>query len=226
MEILISISIFILGFILVCHTPFLPIIRLYQHGFPSKVKIIRCFIGAWFKSLITLPFDLLAPVVVPLALIFTKWEDEKLPWLFRFWDNDAGPHGDVRTDDPNDGLGGWGLKPVPLEDTPEARAMCYWAPRHHPRSFYARFVWLGLRNRASYLSQLLGVKAEGDYKVWVKDKAKLYEVNGYYKYIEEITVGSFVIRLHYGYKVPTIPGEPKAAVTAVGFSFKRKVRIS
>ena len=201
MEILISISIFILGFILVCHTPFLPIIRLYQHRFPDKGKIIKCFIGAWFKSLIALPFDLLAPIVVPIALIFTKWEDEKLPWLFRFWDNDAGINGDVRTDDPNDGLGGWGLKHVPLEDTPEARAMCYWAPGHHPRSFYARFVWLGLRNRASHLSQLLGVKAEGDYKAWVKDKAKLYEVDGYYKYIEEIPVGSFVIRLHYGYKV-------------------------
>ena len=33
---------------------------------------------------------------------------------------------------------------------------CYYARGHHPRSFWARYVWVGLRNRASQLSKDLG----------------------------------------------------------------------
>ena len=119
-------------------------------------------IGAWFRSMLIMIPDMLSPIVVPIALIFTKWEDDKLPWLFRWWDNDASINGDVRTNDPNDGMSGWALKPVPSDDTEEARGMCYWAPGSHPRSFKARYVWLGLRNRASMLSMMLGKNPTGD----------------------------------------------------------------
>jgi hypothetical protein len=62
-----------------------------------------------------------------------------------WWDNDVSINGDHQV-------------PATLADTPEARAACYYAPGHHPRSFHARWVWLGLRNRASALAAMLGRK--------------------------------------------------------------------
>jgi hypothetical protein len=98
----------------------------------------------------------MSPIVVPFILIFTKWDAEKLPFLDSIWGNDSSINGDVR----DDGVGdGWGLKPVSLDpNSEEAIASCYWAKGHHPRSFYARWVWLGLRNRASALSSSLGLE--------------------------------------------------------------------
>lgn len=170
------------------------------------------------KSLLTLIPDLTAPVAVPFALLFTKWSDEHLPRLFWMWDNDASINGDVRTDDLTNEFGGWDLKPVPLDDIQESRDMCYWAKGHHPRSFYARWVWLGLRNRASALSQSLGTGVEGPATYESTRFGYVKSVNGKFRYFEVIPVGPVVIRLHYGYKVPHIPGESKAPPVAIGFS--------
>lgn len=92
--------------------------------------------------------NLLAPVVVPIALLFTKWEDERLPRWARAWDNDASINGDEFR-----WVDGKAL-PVSLSpDDQEAIASCYWAPGHHPRSYWARFVWLALRNRGKWAYQ-------------------------------------------------------------------------
>lgn len=210
-------------FVFVCHLPILPLIRLASFDVPNKVKIAKCFIEAWAKNVLTIIPDLLAPVVVPFALLFTKWEDEHLPRLFWWWDNDASINGDKRTDDPNDGLGGWTLKPVPLErDSAEAIAMCYWAPGHHPRSFYARWVWIGLRNRASALSQALGTDATGQTTVWSGSTWTIHQVEDKYRYYELLPVGSVAIRMHCGYKVPRIPTESMAPAVSIGFSLRKR----
>lgn len=221
MEILLSILVSIIFFMVIAHAPILPIIRVIQHDIPDKLKIIKCFIEAYFKTLIVLPFDLLSPIIVAIALLFTKWENDKLPKLFWMWDNDASINGDVRTDDPADGNQGWNLKTVPVENIPEAVDMCYWAKGHHPRSFYARWVWLGLRNRASALSEYMGTSISGDLEITKEANWSLHRISNTYRYYEIIPIGSFVIRVHCGYKIPKIPGELKAPVVSIGFSLKK-----
>lgn len=208
--------------VFLAHLPVIPLLRLIFLPVPNKSQIVKCFMKAWVRTLLVMPIDLLSPVVTPIALLFTRWEAEHLPKFFRWWDNDASINGDVRTDDLTDELGGWTLKPVPLEDTPEARAMCYWAKGYHPRSFYARWVWLGLRNRASSLSQSLGVQVNGDTEEWHGNTWKIIKVQEAYRYIEEIKFAGLILRMHYGFKVPRIPGEIKSPVVAVGFSLKKE----
>ena len=108
-----------------------------------KLRGSISLLGAACKGLLVLPANLLAPVVVPVALMFTPREANSLPKWAAWWNNDVSINGDHQV-------------PAPLEDTPEIRAACYYAPGHHPRSFYARWVWLGLRNRASALAVSLG----------------------------------------------------------------------
>lgn len=86
--------------------------------------------------------NLTAPVVVALALLFTKWEDENLPAWASWYDNDASINGDEFQ-----WVNGEAL-PVSLDkNDAHALANCYWAPGHHPRSYWARWKWAGLRNR-------------------------------------------------------------------------------
>lgn len=124
-----------------------PVLMLCALPIPMRHKLRGSVSLLWAacKGLFVLPADLLAPLVVPVALLFTPREADSLPRWARWWDNDVSINGDHQV-------------PAPLEDTPEIRAACYYAPGHHPRSFYARWVWLGLRNRASALSVALGHK--------------------------------------------------------------------
>jgi hypothetical protein len=174
-----------IGFVFVAHMPILPLIRLASLPVPDKGRIALCFMGAWLKNCLMILPDLLAPVVVPVALAFTRWDAERLPRPFVWWDNDASINGDVR----QGGL--WDLQPVPLErDNADAVAMCYWAKGHHPRSFYARWVWLGLRNRASRLSQLLGTDVTGPATTWSGDGWTVTRVDDKWRYFELLPVGS------------------------------------
>lgn len=205
------------AFVFVAHMPILPLIRLALLPVPNKGRIARCFLGAWVKSSLMIIPDLLAPVIVPIALLFTKWEAEKLPKLFVWWDNDASINGDQRE------VGRWDLLHIPLErDSAEAVSLCYWAPGHHPRSFYARWVWLGLRNRASRLAQLLGTDASGPAISWGGDGWTVHRVGDKFRYFEMLPAGPVLIRMHYGYKVPRIPVNDLAPVVAIGFSLRRK----
>lgn len=217
-------------FVFVAHMPIIPLLRLAFLPVPRRGRIALCFVEAWLKNCLTIIPDMLAPVVVPVALVFTRWDAEHLPWLFRWWDNDASINGDRRTDDPGDGLGGWALKPVPLDPgSADAISMAYYAPGHHPRSFYARWVWLGLRNRASRLSQMLGFAHATDTPVgrWTggdmaaKRGWEVTSVGDKWRYFETYRVGPIFFRFHYGYKVPTIPGSSSAPVVAIGFSFQK-----
>lgn len=206
---------FVVGFLLLAHAPTFPVIRILTMQTPDKAAAVACMLGAWIRGMLILPADLLAPVVTPFALLFTGWEADRLPKLFRWWDNDVSLNGDVR----QQGL--WALEFVPIADTPEARAMCYWAPGHHPRSFYARWIWIGLRNRASRLAQIVGTAEDGDqYKV-IDGNASLTRVGSAWCFYWVKQLGPVLIRIKYGYKVPRIPGWDRAPVVTIGFSMKR-----
>lgn len=171
----------------------------------QKRKASANFLNATWRGLIVLLPDLLAPIVVPIALLFTKWEDEKLPWLFTIWDNDLGPNGDPRRYD------GTSFKFVPLEkDNEEVKRGCYWAKGHHPRSFWARYVWMGWRNRASKGAVMIGVKyqdvtptAFGQETVdrYTNPGWRLTERGGNYQLEAIYKFGPLAYRMNYGFKV-------------------------
>lgn len=219
------------AFLLFAHNPITPTLRVLTLPVKDKFNIILCIWSAWIRGLIVLIPDLIAPVVVPIALLFTKWEDEKLPWLFRFWDNDASINGDVRTDDITNEWGGWDLKPVPLEkDSQAAIDMCYWAKGHHPRSFYARWVWLGLRNRASKMSEMVGVHVDPSLPVekyfggdahGAKNGWVIAKQGDYYSLFETNRCGPIFFRFYYGFKVPTLKISPIAKPISIAFSFQK-----
>lgn len=208
MTYLIVFLISMLGIVLIAHNPFTPMIRVLTLDVPNKAAICKCFIEAWIKNLLTIIPDMTAPLVVPVALCFTKKEDNKLPWLFTWWDNDASINGDQ------------------LEAEPT-----YYAEGHDRRSFYARFVWLGLRNRASKLSQMLGYTHQpsdsieqwtsGDANGTAKTGWIVTKINDKYRYFETKRIGSIFLRFHYGYKIPTLQGRPSSPVVAIAFSFQK-----
>jgi len=217
--------------VFVAHMPTLPLIRLAFLPVPNKWRIARCFLGAWLKNCLTIIPDLLAPIVVPVALLFTKREAEHLPKLFLWWDNDASINGDgwsVWRDGKWVHVFGTGLpseRAVSYAD-PEYTGDAYYCLGHHPRSFYARFVWLGLRNRASKLSQMLGFKHAPDAPVqeWGGKNWQITEVAGAYRYRDAIPLGPVYIKLHYGYKVPQYADRDTANLVAIGFSLKKAER--
>lgn len=185
------------------------------------------FLRASVRGLAMLPIDLLAPVVVPFALLQTRWEDDALPHWARWWGNDVGISGD-KFQWVLDATGQQVPLPVPLADTPEARALCYWAPGHHPRSRWARWVWLGLRNRASALALALGHPA--DYRQAVEvwgDPATgrgragwvLRHHNGAYQLHATRRAGPVCLRTNYGHKVDfTTWGRPVLPVVCIAIS--------
>ena len=97
-----------------------------------------------------LPFGMLAPIVMLFVLPFVKKEADRLPKLFWFWDNNISINGDGWAKQSPDGT--W----VPYGHE-SYTGDAYYAKGHHPRSFWARYVWLGWRNRASKLAEKLGI---------------------------------------------------------------------
>lgn len=173
----------------------------------TKVHAAKSLAVSALKGLVVLLPDLLAPFVVPVALVFTPREANQLPWLFRWWDNDVSINGDQG------------------EGTPT-----YYAPGHDRRSFWARYVWLGWRNRASYLGLLMGYRylpgekedtqrwgdpATGrDHAGWCLTRcAHLYQL-----YLVK-RVGPMCIRVNFGHKVwADVGNRPVAMVVNISFS--------
>lgn len=210
MNLLLCLSILAAVVVIWCTVPALWVLCLPDVPMAHRRAAALCFGRASLRGLVMLPADLLAPLVVPFALLQTRWEDDELPRWARWWGNDVGINGDKFTwvMDPATGQGV--PLPIPLADTPEARALCYWAPGHHPRSRWARWVWLGLRNRASALAVQLGHPA--DYAkpvdVWGDPATSrsragwvLRHHNGVYQLHATRRLGALCIRTNYGYKV-------------------------
>lgn len=175
-----------------------------------KVGATRTFVEAALKGFVDVIPNITAPVVVPIALAFCKWDSEKLPSLFWWWDNNVSMNGD----NADWKVGADGISrpaPYPLEDTPEVRAKNYWLKGHHPRSFLSRYVWLGLRNRGSKLSEALGVSLaprDHDREMWGTHPLgsgiagwALYRAGDAYQLHWVAKAGPLELRASTGYKI-------------------------
>ena len=121
-------------------------------------------------------------------------------------------------------------------DDPRYEGDAYYAKGHHPRSFWARYVWVGLRNRATKLALDLGRKVEapinvisGSLDISTSKPGHFLLQSGdtyHYKTFEPVSLfGKRLMRIRsYGYKLEIVKKSPKegdvAAVVAIGWSLK------
>lgn len=189
-----------------------PILVLWTRpGIPARHKArgTVSLIGAALKGLLVVIPSALAPFVVPLALLQTKREAEFLPHWARWWDNDVSING----------------------DQPEG-AETYYAPGHDRRSFWARYVWLGWRNRASHLALILGhrwniyTREYDDSQSWgdpgigrdthggwvVNRRGSVYQMYAIKK------VGKLCLRLNFGHKVWSGAGDKRPVANVVNIA--------
>ena len=188
-------------------------------------------------------YDWSAPLVCAIALIGLPQTASRLPAWARKWDNNVSLNGDgYGWQDPE--TGEWfdiRVKPAPAgvhlvsHSDPDYGGDCYYAPGHHPRSFWARYVWVGLRNRASALSVRLGrdvtarpvvvsgdptIHRHGPYGHFVLRHGDTF----HYKSIRAF--GPFALTRSYGYKLEipfkSAEGTGRAAAVAIGRSLKRR----
>lgn len=215
----------------------------------DRAAVEECFRAAKAADNKTWLYDLSAPIVMLLVLPFVRRSADKLPSLFRRWDNNVSLNGDGEAVfiDGKFLTAGHGIS---WEDYNAALARgayrytyddqlyggdAYYAEGHHPRSFWARYVWVGLRNRASQLSVEYGVEVaerpvcisgnpdihrNGPYGQFLLKSGNCY----HYKSINRWH-GLALIR-SYGYKLEIVrnsqDGTGLAAAVAIGRSLKRR----
>jgi hypothetical protein len=192
----------------------LPHIYLYAIPIPMnlRIKAHLCWLRVTATELFKLPVGLLAPVVVPIALLFTKFEDNNLPALFKWWENDISINGDEID---REGNNAWAL---------DYNKNAYYA-KAVPRSFWARYVWLGWRNRASRLGESLGYQYKGTEfadRVTLGNKLVSRDIPGW-KFVYSgpicqlmivIPLGtSMCIRVNWGYKFFDKPRTMSVGIT-------------
>lgn len=214
-----------------------------------EAEVLRCFDEARAADRKTWRYDVSAPFVVAVALLFTPRSANRLPRWAAKWDNNISLNGDsagvirdgrwLQVRDSTT----WPLRPGEREvsyDDPAYGGGAYYAEGHHPRSWYARWVWVGLRNRASKLSLDLGRTIHtlprlisGDLNIGrSKPGHFLLEADCCYhfKSIERTRIMGFDFALtrSYGYKLEIvrnhwgeIGSQRRAAAVAIGWSLKR-----
>ena len=155
------------------------------------------------------PYKWTAPLVMAWVVPRLAWDAEALPARYAKWDNDISINGDpwgwAQRED-----GSW-YRPAPLEDTPEAREKCYWAKGHHPRSRWARYVWLGWRNRASKLAHDLGAPASDPIAFWGdptigrgRAGVCVYRMGDAWQIMAVEKKGPFIVRRNVGWKINNV----------------------
>lgn len=171
-------------------------------------------------------FKLRAPFVMLRVLRSLPWDAEKLPDEFWQYDNEVSINGD-RSPWQYGADGVSRPAPCPLDDTQDARALCYYAPGHHPRSPEARYVWLGSRNRASLLAFNLGPEASADTEAWGDTSASksrsgimVRRMGAEYELFAYKVLGPICIRTRYGFKIGNVItyGAARAMVVTIPFS--------
>lgn len=155
------------------------------------------------------PYKWTAPLVMAWVVPRLAWDAEALPARYAKWDNDISINGDPwpwaqRAD------GSW-YRHAPLEDTPEARAQCYWAEGHHPRSRWARYVWLGWRNKASKLAKDLGAPIGAPIAFWGDENVGrahpgvcVYRMGDHWQIMAVEKKGPFIVRRNVGWKINNV----------------------
>lgn len=158
-----------------------------------------------------------APIVMAFVVPFLKRDAQKLPRAFRQWDNEVSINGD-----------GWAVKrngewvrviedELPGEvavsyDDPAYDGDAYYAPGHHPRSVWARYVWLGWRNRASAAAAAAGIEITPGMlarATWYGDintsksheGVVLHRIEQHFQIYACKKLGPLCIRTNYGFKL-------------------------
>lgn len=234
--------------------PFELLSEIYGVPMDRRNEAMVCFTQAKQKAEKIVWYDVTAPYVMLFVLPFVSRDANALPKLFRMWDNERSLNGD-----------GWGKlvdgvwktfrttnEPNCIPYThPDFQGVAYYveflaglfpASWLTPRSFIARYVWLGLRNRASNASFLNGivitealrqdVESWGDVNTGKKNADSsvvqgtvLYRAGPYYEIYSVEKRGSWLERTRFGYKLTNALDPrmdmPRAMVTAMGISYKR-----
>lgn len=212
----------------------------------DRAAVEACFRAAKDADDRTWLYDLSAPIVMLLVLPFVRRSADKLPSLFRRWDNNVSLNGDgeavfidgkfltaghgITWEDYNAALARGAYRYT--YDDPLYHGDAYYAKGHHPRSFWARYVWVGLRNRASQLSADMGEDVHerptvlsGAVGIGASTEGHFLLHSGdLYHYKSVRKVGSFALIRSYGYKLEIVRNSPtgtgRAAAVAIGRSLK------
>lgn len=205
-----------------------------------KRRASKSFLAASLKGLVVLPFEMLAPIVMLFVLPFVKREADYLPKVFWFWDNNISINGDGWAKQSPDGT--W--ETIRVRGVPNCvpyghesyTGDAYYAKGHHPRSFWARYVWLGWRNRASKLAEKLGVvvtpELNADRQKWGTEGVNrmagptavrgwsLFRMGSHYQlYAVYDLAFTLCFRFNWGFKVwGADNGEPQAMVVNIAGS--------
>ena len=193
-----------------------------------KRRASKSFLIASLKGLVVLPFGMLAPIVMLFVLPFVKKEADRLPKLFWFWDNNISIN-----------AGGWAKQSPDGTWVPYGHESytgdAYYAKGHHPRSFWARYVWLGWRNRASKLAEKLGIvvtpELNADRQKWGTEGVNrmagptavrgwsLFRMGSHYQLYAVYDLAFTFFRFNWGFKVwGADNGEPQAMVINIAGS--------
>lgn len=186
--------------------------------------------------------DSTAPVGVAVALLFTPRSANNLPRWARCWENNVSINGDsgatlmedeswLQWRDTPQGM--WPElvgRPQLDYSHPDYKGDAYYCRGHHPRSFIARYVWLGWRNRASELSWQCGADVcerprdiagpgVGDTGWVLRQSRDLFQWHSMEK------LGQWRVRRNIGYKLGIVAdresGTGRAAATAIPWSLQR-----
>ena len=171
-----------------------------------------------------------------LVLPFVPRASNVLPKLFWQWGNNISINGDSAGWQKPDGS--WvcirdqapphGVAPVSYDD-PAYTGDAYYAPGHHPRSFLARYVWLGWRNRA-VAALLDAAVSPGPVEVVEGDPAASRQRLGYFvlrsgdlwQCKSFTSFGPFVKIVNVGYKLDVARGDSKQPCLPVYIPFSLK----
>lgn len=206
---------------------------------PNSDEAVACFERVRQIDRSVRLYDASAPLVMLIALLFTPRSAEKLPKIFSKWDNDVSINGDgwgqfvdgkwVRADS-----GAYPDVPWVSYSDPAYTGDAYYAKGHHPRSYWARYIWLGWRNRASKISQEKGIVAKkadielvsGDIDVGTRKEGYFFLKHGNdYHYKSFKRIGKFVMIRSIGFKLEIrfkmSKEEGIVAAVMIPISFKR-----
>lgn len=182
------------------------------------------------------PYKLSAPIVMFYLLFLTKqvkWEDDYLPKKYEKWDNNISMNGDqwgmIMPDGSHVSWYDFGMiargETTAISYTdPTYKGTTYYAKKSRPRSKWARYVWLGWRNRASKYAMDLGeevdphapIESWGDEPVEGKHTLQFLRVGKVWQMREQYPVlwGLIDRGRNYGYKLNNVSiTHPRASVT-------------
>ena len=215
-------------------------------GVPKEMheQALACFKRAKKKSVPATIAGLFAPIVIAFLILTRqlKWNDNNVPKWAWWYDNNISINGD-----------GWGTllpdgtclyytdheliaagkgEAISYSD-PRYTGTAYYAKNSHPRSAWARFVWLGFRNRASALAQAQGEAFDPKVTptVWAKgdlekdgEQYKIVYSSGLWNFDQRRMVffGKLKMRRNCGFKIENAIGEGKSVAMCIYYQFAVK----